>query len=166
MNNNGLEQTLERLRAEQAEDEAQLTTLQRRVLSRQKAIEGLEGLVDLARAPVAANATEDTPESVQPVEEPPSPRGQDEDRPRSAEAIRRVLVETERPWTAKAMTEELLRRGWAPKSTSPEDAVRTAMSRAGKAPDNGIVRLPDGSYMYRPEEDSLGFAPESATTSE
>ena len=157
MTNNGLEQTLERLRAEQADDEAKLATLQRRVSSRQKAIDGLEGLVELARAPVAANATEDTPEPVQPVEEPPSPSSQDENRPRSAEAIRRVLVETKRPWTAKAMTEELLRRGWAPKSTSPEDAVRTAMNRARKAPDNGIVRLPDGSYIYREEDDDFSM---------
>jgi len=154
MTNNGLEQTLERLRDEQADDEAQLATLQRRVLSRQKAIEGLEGLVELARAPVAANATEGTPE---PVEEPPSPSSQDEDRPRSAEAIRRVLVETKRPWTARAMTAELLRRGWAPKSSSPEDAVRTALNRARKAPDNGITRLPDGSYIYREEDDDFSM---------
>jgi hypothetical protein len=149
-NNNGLEQMLEHLRAEQTEDEAQLGTLQRRVISRQRAIEGLEGLLELGRVQGSAEATEGTPEPEQPVKQPPSASGQEEERPRGVKAVIQVMTEMRKPWTAKEMTEELLRRGWAPESSSPEDAVRTAMSRAWKAPDNGIARL-GSSYAYRPE---------------
>jgi hypothetical protein len=148
-NNNGLEQTLERLRAEQAVDEAQLATLQQRVTARRSAILGLEGLVELDRVQAGDEATEDTPEPEQPVEQPPSLNGQEE-RPRGVKAVIHVMTEMRKPWTAKEMTEELLRRGWAPDSSSPEDAVRTAMSRAWKAPGNGIARL-GSSYAYRPE---------------
>ena len=65
MNKNALEQTLERLHAEQTEDEAHLVTLQLRVASRYKAIEGLEGLVRLAhgQGDAAPAPTEDEPES-------------------------------------------------------------------------------------------------------
>jgi hypothetical protein len=151
MNNNALEQTLERLHAEQTEDEAQLVTLQLRVASRYKAIEGLEGLVRLAhgQGDAAPAPTEDEPESGQPVAQPPSPNGEEEGRPRGVKAVIRVMAETGKPWAAREMTEELLRRGWAPDSSSPEDAVRTAMNRAWKAPGNGIARIGNG-YAYRP----------------
>jgi hypothetical protein len=89
MNNNALEQTLERLHAEQTEDEAQLVTLQLRVASRYKAIEGLEGLVRLAhgQGDAAPAPTEDEPESGQPVAQPPSPNGEEEERPQGVKAV-------------------------------------------------------------------------------
>jgi hypothetical protein len=149
-NNDGLERTLERLRTEQADDEVQLATLQQRVTSRQKAIEGLEGLVHLARAPEDAKPTWDKVEQAQFKQAAGSVEGQDQSRPGAVEAVVRVMTETGKPWTAKEMAVELARRGWAPKSSSPEDAVRTAMNRAWKAPGNGIARI-GGSYAYRPE---------------
>jgi hypothetical protein len=158
-----LARMLEQLRAEQTDAEAQLAKLQRRVNSLRQAVAGLEGLLeglldgsavivaDVAEEAAAIEAaTVQLEASGQPGDAPVS------DRPRGAEAIRRVFAESEGAgWTIREMTAELERRGWTPESKKPIDAVRTAMMRIWKAPNSGVAR--EGSqFFYRPSRNGDG----------
>jgi hypothetical protein len=157
MKANDLTRMLDSLKAEQAEAEAQLAQLQHRVASLRQAVSGIEGLLQLHKPDESASVGESMLEPARDTAHA-SPNGRAEvDRPTSTEAVRRVLVETRKPWTVKAMTEELNRRGWSPKSNSPEDAVRTAMARAWRADSSDIIRLPEG-YIFRPQEPSSSAA--------
>jgi hypothetical protein len=176
-----LAQMLQQLRAEQTAAEADLVVLQRRVNSLRQAVAGIEGLLDTkpttegsltaadtayssARALTQATGQAVDTGTTQPVTE--TPQFQDAkanplqvfppDRPRGAEAVRRVFAESEgTPWTVQEMTIELERRGWTPDSKNPVDAVRTAMTRVWRAPNSGVSR--DGSkFLYRPSRNGDG----------
>ena len=79
----------------------------------------------------------------------PSPRGQ--------AAILTVMedpVFSDRSWTAAEMTHELERRGWAPESENPMNAVRVALNRLGATHPNvhRLRRRPgneEGGFRYR-----------------
>jgi hypothetical protein len=179
LNRDALVQMLQQLRAEHAAAEADLAVLQRRVNSLRQAVAGIEGLLDTNAAAGSLSATGTTHSTGQATLGPVEAQAKtlqdaakaddalvvtaqplqvsQPDRPRGAEAVRRVLAGSEgRAWTAQEMMAELERRGWLPaESNRPLDAVRVAMTRAWKAPNSNIVR--EGStFSYRPSRNGDG----------
>jgi hypothetical protein len=170
-----LARMLEQLRTEQAAAEADLIVLQRRVNSLRQAVAGIDGLLEsdsAAAGPVTpvgipSQATVGTPEiGIEDKTLQDAGKAQDAlavtsplptaDRPRGAEAVRRVFAESEGTgWTVQEMTAELERRRWTPDSKNPVDAVRTAMTRVWRAPNSGVIR--EGSkFLYRPSHNGDG----------
>lgn len=79
--------------------------------------------------------------------------------PKGQEAVLEVLRDphfARRKWTSQNMTAELEKRGWAPSSDNPENAVRVTLSRIAQSVDGVVkVRAEDGiAYLYRPQTDS------------
>jgi len=64
-----------------------------------------------------------------------------------------VLRESGRPWQIKELTEEMLRRGWQPRSGSdnPFSAVSTAVNRLSKLNEN-VVRPRYGWYAWKSQQ--------------
>lgn len=81
--------------------------------------------------------------------------------PRGAEAIRRILLETRRPWRVQALMGELEQRGWIdPDVQQPDRAVHAAIQRLVKKYGE-VERVGHATYQYRrellpPEDDQSG----------
>ncbi len=125
----------DQLRAEKTEVDAALAELQRRETSLATVIAGLDELIGDASA-------DSHPEDKQ-------ERGTSSDYPRGSEAVRRVLQASTAKLTVRQITEELLRRGWTPRSKIPENATASAASRAAELfPEVHRERGLGGTYVY------------------
>lgn len=83
--------------------------------------------------------------------------GDDDERPRGAEAVRLILQE--RPnywWWVTELVDEMRNRGWLPESENPANAVRTALERLIASSDSDVVKGRDSAnkviYSYRPDD--------------
>jgi hypothetical protein len=170
LDRDALAQMLQQLRAEQAAAEADLAVLQRRVNSLRQAVAGMEGLLDAKPVAEGSLAGVSQQAAVRGAEPQATATIHDAqvitahplqvspaDRPRGAEAVRRVFADSGKTtWTIQEMMAELERRGWLPpESSRPLDAVRVAMTRAWRAPNSNIAR--DGNtFSYRPSRNGDG----------
>lgn len=144
-----LARMLQQLQGELSGAESELIRLQNRVGWLRQAVSGIKGLLgQTAPESTVKPAAIETPAPPGPVQVSSVPAS---DRPKGAEAVRRVLAETAgRGWTVQEMTAELERRGWTPDSKSPADAVRTAMVRAWRASE-GKVQRQGSRFVYQPQ---------------
>ena len=163
-----LKRLVEQLRAEHEAVRAEYMKAQRRMSALRQAVESIEKLLETF---VLVDATEEASTVEAALAELGTSSDQlnvvvDPDRPRGAEAVRRVLVEEHgKAWTPRELAAELDRRGWAPESKSPVDAVRTALMRAWRAPDSGITR--EGSkFIYRPSPNGGGPSEDQGVSSD
>lgn len=124
----------DQLRAEKAEVDAALAELQRRETSLTRVIAGLDELIGDTSAGGPAEEHE---------------RDAGGDYPRGSEAVRVVLQDTGAKMTVREITDEILRRGWTPRSKNPENATSSAASRAAEMfPDVHRERGHGGAYVY------------------
>jgi hypothetical protein len=124
----------DQLRAKKAEVDAELAELQRRETSLARVIAGLDELIGDASADGRPEDTHD--------------RGASSDYPRGSEAVRLVLQETTAKLTVREITEELLGRGWTPRSKNPENATSSAASRAAETFPDVHRERSGGIYVY------------------
>jgi hypothetical protein len=114
----------------------ELEGLERRTTTLKKLIEGFEEYLALSE-----DADSTTAEAVD--------RGGDY--PRGKDAILAVLADRgPGDWSSiQDITDELIERGWHPKSENPEDAVRAAVKRATDAGDVQRIRQDGRTFLYR-----------------
>lgn len=150
MENDEIDRLIKVLEAEKVVVARDLDALQRRDSALTRAISGLVDLRDddagpPSRAPATPNPTT----------------------PRGIEAIKRVLVEASEPMDTRKITEELARRGWAPRSGNPANATSSNASRAFESvPEIRRERDESGHFRYRwvdvdipdDREEGQGFA--------
>ncbi len=75
---------------------------------------------------------------------------EDEPRPRGSAAVQRVLAERADVWfTVPAVVDMLSRQGWAPNSSNPANAVRTALERLVEGGEVEKARSTKGQVIYR-----------------
>lgn len=140
MNDQRLRDTLGELKREQARAIDEYGQARQRLQSLTQAVEGLEGLL--------AASEEDQPAFSSAGAAPPTElRGQ--------AAIEAVFVATPgKWWTVKALTNELIKRGWAKQSERAQEPVRAALKRiiektnAG-ADSRGLVETSTNTYPIR-----------------
>ena len=79
--------------------------------------------------------------------------GEEDERPRGADAVRTILTDMADQWmTIDRVVEELDRRDWLPQSDNPSNAVRAALERARSQSEGRIekARLKDSRHVvYR-----------------
>lgn len=76
--------------------------------------------------------------------------GEEQPRPRGAEAVRRALAESPGDWYAvPAIVMMLQRHDWLPESSNPANAVRTAAERCVEDGRIEKGRSQDGAVIYR-----------------
>ncbi len=71
-----------------------------------------------------------------------------QDYPRGVEAVRRILMDTGREMDTREITDELLRRGWVPRSSNPLNATSSNAARAVELPDVWRRKSEHGTYLY------------------
>lgn len=75
---------------------------------------------------------------------------EDEPRPRGSAAVQRVLAESPSDWfTVPSVVSLLDRRGWAPNSSNPANAVRSALERLVETGGVEKIRSTAGQVIYR-----------------
>jgi hypothetical protein len=84
--------------------------------------------------------------------------GINEDRPKGAEAVARVVYEKGEPMTVADIVAELRNRGWMPDSDRPEGAVRSAIRRLRDSDSRWIFY--QGQVFFNPTDEDEEYEPD------
>lgn len=139
MDRDELIELVETFKAEWRAVTEHLTTLQHREASLAQTVAGLEGLLGTQTVSMSGTSNLKT-----------STTATLTSYPRGGEAIRQVLQEAGREMTVKEISDELIRRGWAPHSRNPENATSSNASRAAESlPEVARRRGEHGAFVYK-----------------